>query len=103
MVEILKRLFGEDITVSTTAIGPTVVNIPSGTIMASFVCRTGGKIIWNITTIPIDTGAAGDVPQQTDDRWEIWGYDNIIDMKMIKQNGQSDQTVAVQYFGEGKT
>lgn len=103
MIEILKRLLGEDIVVSTTAIGPTVATIPVGTIMASFNNREGGIINWNIDATPVAGGTFGDIGQVSNSKWNIWGKDNLIGMKMVKQTGESDSTVAVQYFGEGVT
>jgi len=97
----LTAIDGENITVSTIAIGPTASKITRRVEMGVFWLKSGGKIYHNIKTPPTDAGVTGDMGQSLDDRWEIWGQDNVKNFKMIKRTSEADAVVAVQYFGTG--
>ena len=98
----LNRIGGEDITVSTTAIGPTATQVTNEVLMAVFAHRSGGEVHWNISVDPTAAGSNGDIDQADGDKWGIWGHDNVLNMKMIRTGG-SDGIIAVQYFGTGRT
>ena len=92
---------GENITVSATAIGATASKITSPVIMGTFWLKSGGKIHHNMKTTPTAAGATGDIGEALDDKWQIWGNDQLKDFKMVKRTGEADAVVAVQYFGSG--
>ena len=92
---------GEDITVSNTKIGPTAAKVVDKVVMASFQHLSGGKIFMQTFADPTAGGTNGDFEAAVTDKWNVWGHDEIRDFLMIRQ--ATDATVAVQYFGTGKT
>ena len=99
----LVALSAETITVSTTAIGPTASKVTTKVISASFSHRSGGKLFHLTSSAPVAGGGNGEFGQNITDMWEIWGNDNIRNFKMIKQTGEADATIDIQYWGEGTT
>lgn len=97
----LVAIDGENITVSTTAIGVTTSEITSPVRMGVFWLKSGGKIYHNMKTTPTAAGVTGDIGQAVGDRWEIWGSDALKNFRMVKRTGEADAVVAVQLFGDG--
>ena len=91
---------GENIAVSSTAIGPTAAAVTSKVVMGTFWLKSGGKIHHNIASTPTAAGVTGDNGQSLDDKWEVWGRDNVLNFLMVKRTGEADAVVAVQYFGD---
>lgn len=98
----LVQIGGEDITVAGTAIGPTTTQVTDEVIMAEFEHRSGGSIFMQTAVDPIAAGGSGDFSAEQGNRWQVWGHDEVQSFRMIRQFGTS-ATVAVQYFGTGKT
>lgn len=96
----LSKVDGENITVSSTAIGPTSAKLTSRVVMGTFWLKSGGKLHHNVSTTPTAAGVTGDIGQTLDDKWEIWGLDNLRSFKMVLRTGESDAVVAVQYYGD---
>ena len=96
----LVKIDGENIAVSSTAIGPTASKITSRVIMGTFWHKSGGKLHHNISSTPTAAGVTGDIGQALDDKWEIWGADNLLNFTMVLRTGESDAVVAAQYYGE---
>jgi hypothetical protein len=94
---------GENITVSTVSIGPTAATVGDETQAAMFWLKSGGKIHYNTKTTPTAAGVTGDIGRILDEKWEVEGHDEVLNFKMIKQTGEPDAVVAVQYFGSGKS
>ena len=98
----LVQIDGEDVTVAGTAIGPTAAKVTGQVIMAEFEHRSGGAIFMQTTVDPIAGGGSGDFSADQGERWRVWGHDEVLSFRMIRQGGVS-ATVAVQFFGTGKT
>ena len=94
---------GENITVSTTAIGPTVAKVTDEVSAALFWLKSGGKIHHNTKTTPTAAGVTGDIGRILDEKWEVEGHDEVLNFKMVKQTAEPDAVVAVQFYGSGKT
>lgn len=94
---------GENITVSSTAIGPTAAKVTSEVMAASFWLKSGGKIHHNTKTTPTAAGVTGDIGCILDEKWEVLGHDEVLNFRMVKQTGEADAVVAVQYYGTGKS
>lgn len=98
----LVKVNGENLAVTTAAVvKPTASKVTGRVIMATFHHRSGGKLNCNVGTNPTGAGVTGDWGQQVEDKWEIWGYPNVLDFRMIGQTGAADATVAAVYWGEG--
>ena len=100
MPKLLINIDGENITVSSTAIGPTTAKVTDAVVMASFYHKSGGDIHFNTVSDPTAAGVTGDFPAVVTNKWEIWGNDEIKTFRMIRQS--SDAVVAVQYYGDGR-
>ena len=100
----LVKIGVEAFTVSTSVLSPDDGSVINGeTLLAVFHHRSGGNIYQNISSDPTAGGATGDHPQYAEDMWQVWGYDNIKNFRMIKQSGADDAVVHVQYYGTGAT
>jgi len=105
----LAFIAAEEITVSTAVIGPSSVTTPVITnkvVMAVFQHKDGGIInhltgIDNTEGVPGAGGGAGEIEEFIGNKWEYWGYNNINNVGMIKQTGEGDATITVQYYGQG--
>lgn len=93
----------EDITVSTSAIGPTAGEVTNEVRMASFHLVSGGSIFHRMTGTPDKDRGNGEIGQIADDHWDVWGHNNIKNFLMVKRDGEADALIGVQYFGTGKT
>ena len=102
MPKLLINIDGENIAVSTLAIGPTTAKVTDAVIMASFVHKSGGDIHFNTVSDPTAAGITGDFPAVATDKWEVWGHDEVLTFRMIKQTSESDAVVVVQYYGDGR-
>lgn len=96
----LVQIGGEDITVSSTAIGPTTTEVTDEVIVAEFQVKRGGALYCNTKDTPTAPGTNGDIGQTIGSRWRVTGHDEVLNFKMIATD--IDATVAVQYFGTGK-
>lgn len=97
----LKQRAGENITVSTVAIGPTLATVDVEVIMAEFSHREGGSVFAQSAATPDAAGLAGDFEYTNGDHWRVWGQSDIKTFKMVKRTGHPDASIAVQYFGTG--
>ena len=98
----LIQIGGENITVSSSVIGPTSSEVTDEVIMAEFYHKSGGDIHVNTVTDPTAAGVTGDIRQRSGNRWRVWGHDEVQSFLMIRE-GSGDGIVAVQYYGTGKT
>jgi hypothetical protein len=98
----LVQIGGEQISVGTAAIGPTTAEVTSEVHMAEFEHLSGGAIFMQTQEDPTAGGTNGDFPAEPGRRWRIWGHDEVLSFRMIRQGGVSG-VVAAQYFGTGKT
>jgi len=96
----LVKISGEDIPVSTSAIGPTASLLTSRVLMGIFWLKSGGKIHHNVGTTPTAAGVTGDLGENLDNKWEIWGLDNLRTFTMILRTGELAAVVPAQYWGE---
>lgn len=97
----LVQIGGENVTVGTTAIGPTASEVTDEVIVAEFEHLSGGAIFMQTQATPTSSGTNGDFSAEQGERWRVWGHDEVLDFLMVRQGGVS-ATVAVQYFGTGK-
>ena len=100
----LRPLAAEDITVSSSAIGFTAANIPptnTKVVLARVQHKSGGNAWYRSDADPVTAGNAGEFDFRQFDEIEVWGDKALNTTKWIKQSGESDATLAVQYFGEG--
>lgn len=98
----LVQIDGENITVTDTAIGPSSGKVTGDIESAVFHHVSGGDINGQTKVTPVAAGAAGDSPHFLGNRWRIWGNDEIKNYKMVRQ-GSVNATIAVQYFGIGRS
>lgn len=96
----LVQIGGENITVSSTAIGPTAAEVTDEVFVAEFQVKRGGALYCNTKDTPTAPGTNGDIGQGIGSRWRVVGHDEVLNFKMIATD--VDATVAVQYFGTGK-
>ena len=97
----LKQLGGENITVSSTAIGPTSSEVTDEVMMAEFQLLSGGALHCQTKTTPTAVGITGDFRYGPGAIWRVWGHDEIKDFLMIALTVNA--LVAVQFYGTGKT
>jgi hypothetical protein len=90
----------EQITVSSTVIGPTASEVTPAAQKATFQHKNGG-LIYHLIGTPTENGTAGEFEQGSGDIWDLYGHDAIANFKMVKQAGEVDATIAVQYWGSG--
>ena len=95
----LVQVGGENLTVSSTALGPTASEVTGKVFMAEFQNKGGGPVFFNEVTTPTAAGVTGDIAMQVGARWRVWGTDAITNCLMIRIH--SDANIAVQYFGQG--
>ena len=95
----LIQLSAETITVSTTAIGITESLRGGNIITAVFQHRAGGRVNGLASAVPDLNGGNGEFDFGPGDSWEVVGFQDIRDFKMVKQNGLTDATIEVQLLG----
>jgi len=98
----LIQIGGEDIAVSTTAIGPTATQVTAEVVMAQFNLRAGGDLHAQTSATPIAAGGSGDYLFTQGNHWRVWGHDEVLNYLMVRV-GSTNATVGVQYFGTGRT
>lgn len=97
----LRPIGAEDITVSGTAIGFTTAEITTKVVMARVQHKSGGNAWHRSDAAPVTAGNAGEHDIRQFDELEVWGDKAMNGIKFIKQSGEADATIAVQYYGEG--
>lgn len=100
----LTQIDGENITVGSAKIGFTSTILVDRTNKETIIearCRhkSGGQIHHNSKTDPTAAGVTGDQGQVLDDEWIVRGGRDLANFQMIKQTGEADAVVAVQFFG----
>ena len=97
-----KQIGGEQITVGTTAIGPTAAQVTEELVYAEFEHISGGAIYMQSKETPTLGGLLGDFSAKLGGRWRVWGWDDVLSFLMVRQGGVSAD-IAVQYYGTGKS
>ncbi len=92
----------EQITVSTSSIGFTTAEVTTKVVLAR--CEnigSGGVIWWRPTGTASNSGANGEGRLAQYDSIEFYGQRAILSVEFIKNSGDSDVSLNVQYYGEG--
>lgn len=101
----LVALATEEITVGGAAIGITATLLVDadgktlGAVMAKFQHASGGDIHSNPVNTPV-AADGDDFKRSVGNIWEVWGYDDLTNFKMIAQTGESDAKVVMHLFGD---
>ena len=97
----LRAIGGENLDVSTTAVGITASLITTKVLMVRAVHKSGGGLHHNAASTPTAAGVTGDQPMDINDEIEVWGAPDLLGIKWVKRTGEADAVVAIQTFGEG--
>jgi hypothetical protein len=100
----LVQISEEQITVSSSSIGVTSTLLVdtsgdvTGVKIARFAHESGGIIRVNAKTAPAANGTVG-AQKTIGDEWQVSGFDDLNNFRMIKETSESDATVNVMLFG----
>ena len=96
----LKQIAQESLTVSTVEKTITASKLSSNDIIYGLFCHvSGGKIFHTSLAVPTAGGTNGEIPQKVDDKWEIWGKDELEAWGAIRQTGEADAVINVTLYG----
>ena len=96
----------ENVTVSTAAIGCTSGEVTPAVVQARITHKAGGKLHYNLrgtTQAPTGGGTEGSGTFERGQVMTVYGVPDILGLRFIVQTNESDATIAIQYFGDGRS